>query len=525
MQCGNIFRIEAPVAPKPVVEEPTPVVAESLPSQPAMSAEAVVEAVSHGMGEVVEEIEAVAEEVTEAVEAVPEPDEVVAEPEEEYVGAVTEPESDEVVEAEAEFATTGEMEPEDVETVEVIEEVENEELAEALTGVADAVTAVAEAVASKPDPDEVKVEAVAQAAEAISEAAEAVTESESDQIEQIAEAVVETVDAIVDVVEAYTSVEADEPVEAVAEPEEEYAEAVAEPEEDDVVEAYTSVDADEPVEAVAEPEEEYAEAVAEPEEDDVVEAYEAVETYDDDYADAYSVEADGEADAVEGISEVVGEEVVPDEEVVVEAIAEHAIERPTLTPQDKGWALEELVDTIDDEIKDAFGDEASAIKGLVDRQVVEKREQFVVFTMNKDLYAIPVGNIIEIAMPLPVAEVPNTPQWVRGVCNLRGEIVSVLDLRDILGLGHVGKNKLVRMLVSRSLREEDFVTSFLVDSVVGIEHLLTDKIGSATAELSGTVSRYLRGMYERDDELLIVLNLELLMASDDLRQFEVDANL
>ena len=381
-------------------------------------------------------------------------------------------------------------------------------------------------------PDHEAVEIVAEEEpEPVVEAVEIMAEEEP---EPIAEAV--KIEAEEETIAEAIEIETEEEPEPVAEAVEIEAEEIeAEEEPEPVVEA-VEIEAEEEPEPVVEAVEIEAEEEAEPIAEAVEIEVEPVDSMEETelYAEAMEIEPESvgevEAEPVDSMeetelyAEAVEVEATDDEEVFIETIAAvEGVERPPDTPQDKGWALEELIETIDEEVKEAFeGETASGKEASTKKDIAENQELFVVFFMNESEYAVPVKNVTEITLPPDVTELPKVPGWVRGVTNLRGEIMSSVDLKDFLGMGQVAQDKSVRMLVARSVQDEDFVTGLMVDSVVGIFPISTDKIGAATAPIHDQVMRYFRGVYEREDRLLVVLNLELLLMSEEMRQFEMD---
>jgi len=111
------------------------------------------------------------------------------------------------------------------------------------------------------------------------------------------------------------------------------------------------------------------------------------------------------------------------------------------------------------------------------------------------------------------------PDWVPGVANLRGEIISMVDLRAFLGMERVGYRQASRMLVAQA-SQEDMTTGLVVDRVNGIRYLSADRIGEPTAPIEDQVTPYLDGVYEHDEHLLVVLNLDRLLLSPEMQQFE-----
>jgi purine-binding chemotaxis protein CheW len=132
---------------------------------------------------------------------------------------------------------------------------------------------------------------------------------------------------------------------------------------------------------------------------------------------------------------------------------------------------------------------------------------------------VPIANVIEIGQPLSITPVPNVPDWVPGVANLRGEIISMVDLRAFLGMERVGYRQASRMLVAQA-SQEDMTTGLVVDRVNGIRYLSADRIGEPTAPIEDQVTPYLDGVYEHEERLLVVLNLDRLLLSPEMQQFE-----
>lgn len=212
--------------------------------------------------------------------------------------------------------------------------------------------------------------------------------------------------------------------------------------------------------------------------------------------------------------------IAEDEDQVLIAVLEEPGAKPASVPSVASAAiLDDLVATIDEEIQEAFG--SGAMAGLAPEAPADPgaQEQHVIFSLAGTEYAVPMANVAEIERPLDVTPVPNVPDWVLGVANLRGDVVSMVDLRGFLGLEQVGYQPGSRMVVVQSNRE-DLTTAFIVDRVSGIRYLPVDRIGAPAAPIEDQVAPYLRGVYEHEEHLLVVLNLERLLLSEEMRQFE-----
>jgi len=181
--------------------------------------------------------------------------------------------------------------------------------------------------------------------------------------------------------------------------------------------------------------------------------------------------------------------------------------------------LGELIAAIDQEIEQTLELEAEAVPATTAEARAKDAEQYVIFSLAGTEYAVPIANVIEIGQPLNITPVPNVPDWVPGVANLRGEIISMVDLRAFLGMERAGYRQASRMLVAQA-SQEDMTTGLLVDRVSGIRYLSADRIGEPTAPIEDQVTPYLDGVYEHEERLLVVLNLDRMLLSPEMQQFE-----
>jgi len=143
----------------------------------------------------------------------------------------------------------------------------------------------------------------------------------------------------------------------------------------------------------------------------------------------------------------------------------------------------------------------------------------VVFRLGSRTMAIPLAAVSEIARPPKVTRLPHVPAWVLGIANLRGDIVSMLDLEGFLS-GKVGKpSHEQRMLALRPVGDE-VRTAVLVDSVDGIQAFEDARIARVTRGYDAAVAPYARGLYQVEDDLVVVLDADRLLQSKPMRQFE-----
>jgi purine-binding chemotaxis protein CheW len=144
--------------------------------------------------------------------------------------------------------------------------------------------------------------------------------------------------------------------------------------------------------------------------------------------------------------------------------------------------------------------------------------RFVLISVASTDYAVPEAFVTELERVPRVTSVPRVPAWLCGVTNLRGDIVSVIDLRAYLGLPpHTASAG--RMLVVRLL-DEPFTTGLIVDAVDRIVTLHAEDVKAPASPLEGALAPFVSGVCAIGDRLVAVLDIDHLLRSPDIRQFD-----
>lgn len=180
--------------------------------------------------------------------------------------------------------------------------------------------------------------------------------------------------------------------------------------------------------------------------------------------------------------------------------------------------LDQIVAGLDAEADHFAADEAQEIELLTSRQLLRDGEQYVVFALGETEYGIPVANVLEVGEPQMATPVPFVPHWVRGIINLRGEIVSLVDLRGFLH-GTNGSDD-GWMIISQT-QDESVTVGLLVDDVRGNRHFHTNQQTALGGELEGVETRFLETVFKEDEgDMVAALDFEKLLNSAEMRQFE-----
>ncbi|MCC7373295.1 MAG: chemotaxis protein CheW [Verrucomicrobiales bacterium] len=146
-------------------------------------------------------------------------------------------------------------------------------------------------------------------------------------------------------------------------------------------------------------------------------------------------------------------------------------------------------------------------------------DDYVVFTLAGTDYAVPVRDVAEIGRIPSITRLPNVPDFIRGITNLRGEVVPVLSLPVLLGLQDAPATARGRVLFLQP-REKVSSTGLVVDEVKGIQRIQSQQLEQVTGLVDDKVTAVLRGVHGRGDRLLNVLDLEQLFHLQEFQQLE-----
>ncbi len=99
--------------------------------------------------------------------------------------------------------------------------------------------------------------------------------------------------------------------------------------------------------------------------------------------------------------------------------------------------------------------------------------RYLIFELGNTNYAIPSIFLDRVARVTKVRNLPNVPRWIAGICNLRGQIVSLVDVRQLMSLPPITARRAYWTIVVHSI-DESFSAGLVVDRVLGIRHLHPD---------------------------------------------------
>ncbi|WP_110456347.1 chemotaxis protein CheW [Shewanella algidipiscicola] len=138
--------------------------------------------------------------------------------------------------------------------------------------------------------------------------------------------------------------------------------------------------------------------------------------------------------------------------------------------------------------------------------------QWVTFRLDNETYGINVMQVQEVLRYTEIAPVPGAPHYVLGIINLRGNVVTVIDTRSRFGLASSDVDDSTRIVI---IEAEKQVIGILVDSVAEVVYLRASDIDNAPNVGTEESAKFIQGVSNRDNELLILVDLDKLLSDEE----------
>jgi purine-binding chemotaxis protein CheW len=148
--------------------------------------------------------------------------------------------------------------------------------------------------------------------------------------------------------------------------------------------------------------------------------------------------------------------------------------------------------------------------GVTPQTTTDAAVQFVVCVVADERYGIEVGRVREIIRLPPITALPGADRSFSGVVNLRGRVIPVMDLRQRFGLPAVPATRLSRIVVADV---DGAQVGLVVDAVNEVARIAQSAIEPTPTLTAGPAAEHLTGIARVDDGLIIVLDLEHLLAT------------
>ena len=148
---------------------------------------------------------------------------------------------------------------------------------------------------------------------------------------------------------------------------------------------------------------------------------------------------------------------------------------------------------------------------------IEHATQYLSFRLGEEIFALDIGKVREVIEFVSVTKVPQTPDFMRGVINLRGGVVPVIDLKQKFGMSQTEKNINTCVIISEvKVEGEILVLGAMADAVDEVFDLAADDIEPSPKIGTQLNTEFLEGMGKKDGEFVLLLDIDKVFSQDDI---------
>ncbi len=149
--------------------------------------------------------------------------------------------------------------------------------------------------------------------------------------------------------------------------------------------------------------------------------------------------------------------------------------------------------------------------------------KYLTFNLKNENYGIPLGRVKEIIAMLPITEVPKTPDYIRGVINLRGKIIPIMDLRVKFGLEEKEYNdRTCIIVVDLSTGESKRQTGLAVDSVAEVVDIKSAEIEEMSSNENNSEDEFIIGIGKVKEKVVMLLDIEKILSKEAVKIMEME---
>ncbi|MGE4290834.1 MAG: chemotaxis protein CheW [Desulfovibrio sp.] len=150
-------------------------------------------------------------------------------------------------------------------------------------------------------------------------------------------------------------------------------------------------------------------------------------------------------------------------------------------------------------------------------QTGNETNQYLTFTLGKEIFALDISTVREVLELIHVTRIPRTPDYMRGVINLRGHAVPVVGMRRKLNMKEIDDTiNTCIIIVEVEFEGERTILGALVDSVREVFEMPPDAIEAAPKMGAAVKSEYIKGMGRQADDFIIILDIARIFSAEEL---------
>ncbi|MFD2371317.1 chemotaxis protein CheW [Brevibacillus sp. GCM10020057] len=154
---------------------------------------------------------------------------------------------------------------------------------------------------------------------------------------------------------------------------------------------------------------------------------------------------------------------------------------------------------------------------MLEHKEIVSEVKVIVFRLKDEEYGVEVNQVKSIEKLEHITRVPRTPKFVKGVINLRGVVTPIIDLRNRFELEDCVYSESTRIII---VAVGELEVGLIVDAANDVIDIPVDAIEPPPEVVGGVEAAYLRGVAKLDKRLLILLNLDKVLSTEEIKQLD-----
>lgn len=146
-----------------------------------------------------------------------------------------------------------------------------------------------------------------------------------------------------------------------------------------------------------------------------------------------------------------------------------------------------------------------------------KEEKHVVFRVNGELYSLNIELVRAIEQQYSIIPLPEGPANIKGMINLRGEIIPIYSLRARFHMEEVPRTRDTQLVIAK---HREIQLAFEVDSVVGISNITEEQIKDIPIVIKGDATNYIGGLVSVGDDIVVEISMQNIMSESEWHSIE-----
>lgn len=165
----------------------------------------------------------------------------------------------------------------------------------------------------------------------------------------------------------------------------------------------------------------------------------------------------------------------------------------------------------------------AVLEEIEEQEQIEEgiREQLIIFKLGGGEYALPIAQIKEVVLTPRISTMPQTPEYVKGIANIRGNVISIMDFEEKFGLSSQSKKNSNGQSINYTLviESEDYHVGILVKEVPNTLTVLSSKIDTAAniMQHSSLDEAVIKGIVKVKGRMIILIDVLLMMQTGELK--------